>query len=509
MVLGSFFRLASRDDSGSKHFSQPRPLARFAAQLVAQFVTQFVTMTAAVAWMALAIHGQAPANAAAPVIAAAPAATAAPPQTPASQTAPPQAMPAQAPPTQTSTAQAASDRATVPAGDILRVELAKPLRESSIKPGMALDGSLFRPIYVVDRQVIPPGSHIHVVVDKIVRAPVKKGFIQDLTNLQSLGLSRKFTYAVTFRSAELTLPDGGKVPLNVGLIQTGEVVRLKAHGNEMQAGSSTKSALAKSAPGVGQIENARKNKRDALKTLHPEMTLKLNEPAEVPVSVATQPAATPLLPGQLATIPAGTHVRLLLLTGLDAALNKPGDAFETRVTEPVMQNTQVLIPEGTMLIGHVRRVVRPRVASRPASIFLSLDEIVPAQGHAATISASLDGAAMDKKDGARMDPEGGLHAGHGGVKHDMKILLIAAGTDDLADEVVEAAVHVVAPYAGLGLGLATLLLRHGEDVTLTPYSELEVVFNRPIEIPASHAPLAQQPSLPTKPPTPANPPIKN
>jgi hypothetical protein len=388
----------------------------------------------------------------------------------------------------TNAAQRAGDVVTVPAGDILRVELAKPLRESSLKPGIGLDGTLFRPIYVVDRQVIPQGSRIHVVVDNIDRAPVKKGFVQELTSLQSLGLGRKFNYDVTFRAVDLTLPDGTKIPLNVGLIQAGEVVRLKSHGNEMEAGESTKSALAKSAPGVGKIENAKKNKQEALQMLHPEMTLKLNDSAQVPVPAVTQPLASPLLPGQLATVPAGTRVRLLLLTGLDAATNNPGDPFEARVTEPVVQNTQVLIPEGTMLIGHVRRVVRPRVASRPASIFLGLDEILPARGHAASISASLDGAAMDKKDGAKMDQEGGVHAGHGGVKHDIKVLLIAAGTDDLADEIVEAAAHAVAPYAGFGLGLATLLLRHGEDVTLKPYSELEVVFNRPIEIPASHTP---------------------
>ena len=61
---------------------------------------------------------------------------------------------------------------SVPRETILRMTLAGPLHMSHLQPGSELDGDLARPLYVVDREVLPAGSHIHLVVETVQKERV-------------------------------------------------------------------------------------------------------------------------------------------------------------------------------------------------------------------------------------------------------------------------------------------------------------------------------------------------
>jgi hypothetical protein len=381
---------------------------------------------------------------------------------------------------------------SVPKETILRMTLGGPLHMSHLQSGSELDGDLARPLYVVDREVLPAGSHIHLVVETVQKERVqeKRGMAERLDSIRKLGLDRKYDYNVTFRSASLTLPTGATVPMHVSFIQGGKLVRVEAKGQEAKVGESTRTALAKMAPGVGRVEGVKKEKEELEQYRHPMVSVQLQEPLSFLLTAQT---AAPLPPeDQPVTLPAGTQARLLLLTRLSASENHPGDAFQARLLEPITSEGHLVLPEGALFGGHVGKVVPARRLSRPASLNLSFDQVTLPDGSAEKLSGSLASVDLDKKVPLSVDSEGGMHGRGRGVKKRLGDLGIGLATDQVVDEAVELAMHAAGPYVGLGTGLFLFLGKHGNDVTLPQYTEMQVVFDRPLTVPVGKQQPAQQ-----------------
>jgi hypothetical protein len=124
--------------------------------------------------------------------------------------------------------------------------------------------------------------------------------------------------------------------------------------------------------------------------------------------------------------------------------------------------------------------------SRAASMYLVFDRLTEPEGESQKVAASLAGADVGKKAPVNMDPEGGLH-GKSGSRNLAKRMAVGVASQQVADEAVEVATHAVAPYASVGIGLFVLLGGHGNDVELPRYSDLEVVFGRPLTVPGQAA----------------------
>jgi len=384
----------------------------------------------------------------------------------------------------------------VPPGTILRLELSGPVNVSHLKPGSELTGQLARPVYVYDRVVIPPGSQVHAVVEKVEKqkAPEKKGFIERVDTLSSLGLNHHNFYEVSLRAATVKLPSGAEVPMELRFIRGGQEVHLRANeAGQMKVGGTTGKGLAQHAPGVSQVTKIERGKQQAQEYRHPMATLEVASGVrlELPVQPEVPRAAT-----QPVKIPEGTRAEFLLLTELRASENKQGDSFHARLVEPIFQpDGQLLMPEGSLLDGHIAKLVQPRRMSRAASMYLVFDRLTEPGGQGQKIAASLASADVGKKEPVTMDPEGGLH-GKGGAKSLAKRAVVGVVSQQIADEAVEMATHAVAPYASVGLGLVILFGGHGNDVDLPQYSDLQVVFGRPITIPEPAA--TSSPNVPAE-----------
>ena len=113
------------------------------------------------------------------------------------------------------------------------------------------------------------------------------------------------------------------------------------------------------------------------------------------------------------------------------------------------------------------------------------------------IDASLAGLEATKKSNIHVDPEGAMHGNRRGAKGVAVNLAEAMIVQQATDEAVEMAARAVAPYASVGIGLVTFLGRHGNDVTVPKYSELDVDFGRPVTLPQA---------VPTATPSPPSPP---
>ena len=363
------------------------------------------------------------------------------------------------------------------------MELSGPVNVSHLKPGSELSGELMRPVYVYDRALIPAGSQVHAVVERVEKqkGAEKRGFMERVDTVRSLGLNHHNFYEVSLRTATVKLPSGAEVPMDLRFIRGGEEVRLQANPEgEMKVGGTTGKDLAQHAPGVSQVATVRHGKHQAQRYLHPVATLEVVRATQL--ELPAQPEI-PRAAVQPITIPGGTHAEFLLLTELRASENKQGDTFQARLVEPIFQpDGRLLVPEGSVLDGHIARLQHPRRLSRAGSMYLVFDRLTEPGGETQKVAASLAGADVGRKEPVNMDPEGGLH-GKSGAKSLAKRAVVGVVSQQVADEAVEIATHAVAPYASTAVGLAILFGGHGNDVDLPQYSDLEVVFGRPLTMP--------------------------
>jgi hypothetical protein len=228
------------------------------------------------------------------------------------------------------------------------------------------------------------------------------------------------------------------------------------------------------------VTKIRHGKHQVQEYRHPVATLEMARATKL--ELPAQPDA-PRVANQPLTIPEGTHADFLLLTELRASDSKQGDTFQARLLEPILQpDGQLLVPEGSLLDGHIAKLQHPRRMSRAGSMYLVFDRLTEPGREGEKVAASLAGADVGKKEPINMDPEGGLH-GKSGTKTLAKRAVVGLASQQVADEAVELATHAVAPYASGAVGLFVLLGGHGNDVDLPKYSDLQVVFGRPVSVP--------------------------
>lgn len=87
----------------------------------------------------------------------------------------------------------------------------------------------------------------------------------------------------------------------------------------------------------------------------------------------------------LIVVPPGTLVDLALTSPIWAKTAKPGDPVYAQTIFPVAVDSQMAIPPGTYVAGRIDSLTRPGVFSPHASIQISFDKIVFANGYAITL----------------------------------------------------------------------------------------------------------------------------
>lgn len=110
-----------------------------------------------------------------------------------------------------------------------------------------------------------------------------------------------------------------------------------------------------------------------------------------------------------ATVPAGTKIRLILMTPLNAETNHPGDLFEARVDEGVMAGAVLAIPKGSQVQGNVGTVTPGRRAGGGAAAKLNL--LFKVVNTATGSGAALDARLIDLAGESPVGPVASLREG--------------------------------------------------------------------------------------------------
>jgi hypothetical protein len=140
----------------------------------------------------------------------------------------------------------------------------------------------------------------------------------------------------------------------------------------------------------------------------------------------TQASPNPKPDEALTTIPAGTHVALVLTHPVDSHSTHRGDEIFAQTTSPVIVSNQVVIPAGTFVQGKVDQMTRR--GNRGEFLMQSISVVFP-HGYVATIQGPIN---MESDEGtAWNNPSSAAKAG-----------------------------IIVAPLAGLGIGAAIGAAQH-------------------------------------------------
>lgn len=181
-------------------------------------------------------------------------------------------------------------------------------------------------------------------------------------------------------------------------------------------------------------------------------------------------------------LPAGTAVKVKLETTLATFMDKNGDPFSGRVTEPVVVEGRTVIPLGATVSGRVTKISEPhRIAGKP-TIGISPQTVVFPNGQKYVLNATLVDTSL--RNGTDVNEEGQFK----GAGHDRGDLMeVGAGT---------AAGMAVGGLAGGGKGVliggmigATATVTHWlskhRSATLPAGTELTLELNRPMTMSAA------------------------
>ena len=368
----------------------------------------------------------------------------------------------------------ATDSAT-DAGLYLKVQIDQSLKTSALKPGDVVKGTLSQPVYSADREVFPSGSQVQMTVDKLERRRKEPNDHWPWAIKVFLPRHENFP---TFRFGNILGSNGAQTPLEVSLVAINQERKVQA-----QAKSGTKPATTNTvATATSPPASSKKTSTDRIATL-------LAAPPENEV-----PAAPLALSGP-ATLDSGSHAKIILLGNVSAGKSRPGDTFQARIVEPVRSGSTVVLPEGTLLEGEVVKSTPPRMLSRGGSLYLKFNKLTVPGGTTTPVMASLTGIEINERSHTKIDPEGGLRADRPGKAWLLANIGVTAGlakvSDDTTQLIIEAIVSTATDASTAGSAKIAaacvsgifILTRHGRDVVIPKFTEMDIMFDRPVTLP--------------------------
>ena len=313
----------------------------------------------------------------------------------------------------------------VPAGTPLPVVLDQEVRIK--KAGQPIHGKIAEPLYAFDKLVVPAGSEVTGSVTRIGGVSAAKRTLAAL----DANFSPSRDVAITFD--QLVLPDGRRIPLRTqvspasqGVLQFATATDLKNQSAGKKENAAKKLAAAKASETKKEISRewdsakeqvAAPGKMHRLERLaiaqmpfHPQYFdagTRFNAELVEPLNFGME-ELTPDKVHMVGTAPvAGSIIHALLRTPLSSASAQKGAEVEAVMTEPLITDNQLILPEGTLLKGSVLQVQRARRLHRNGQLRIVFHEIVPPQSAEQHVEASLEGVEVKGDQHLSLDSEGG------------------------------------------------------------------------------------------------------
>ncbi len=188
----------------------------------------------------------------------------------------------------------------------------------------------------------------------------------------------------------------------------------------------------------------------------------------------------PLACAEKFSIPSGTTLHSRLTQTISTRLNFQGDAFTTRVSEPLVINGVEVVPAGSTLEGRISWMQRPGRVKGAGAMQLTVEKISLPDGRSFPLAATLISAYG--AEGVKMMEEGAVSGPTSRLK-DLQEVGLGMGAGGFLGTLF-GGFHgaVVGGAIGGAAGLADTLRRRGPDLTLPSGTELNYQLTRELVI---------------------------
>jgi len=384
---------------------------------------------------------------------------------------------------------AAQSAVSATASLYVKVQLNGPLKLSKLKPGDVVEGSLARDVYSSDRELFPAGSRVRLAVDHLEK---RRRTPDDHWPWVVKAFTPRHEKYPVFKTA-IFFAASGETALQVSLISISRKREIHAQTKKKKSGQP--------ADETGTVEVSKSGGLyGPARLTTPMMVLEAVglEDVKSPSTSAEGASSAPDL-SSLETLPAGTACKILLLGDVSASKSKPGDLVQARLLEPVFLNSRLVLPAGTLFEGKVVKKTPPRWGSRAGSLALTFTGLTLPGGNVIPIAASLAGAELDRRSHTKIDAEGQLRGERPGKAWMAINLGVTAGlakeVDDTTQLIIEAIVSSATDASTAGTARIVsscisgifMVSRHGRDVVLPRFTEMDIALDRPLSVTRSVA----------------------
>ena len=368
----------------------------------------------------------------------------------------------------------------------VKVQLDNSVKFSSLKAGESVEGRLTRDVYSPENKVFASGSEIRLTVSRVERKRTRPS--EKWPWVAKLFMPHHQNFPI-FNDAAIFMPDGSKSAIQTSLLSFNRMKDVRVPSSRHSGKNSDNAASIEANP----TENGQEKNTSSR---GPILYLEAYRASAHPVESSNEFRSS--LSGSR-TLPAGTVCRILLLEDISASKNHIGDTIHARLLEPLLSDSHVVIPAGSIFEGRVTKATPPRIPSRAGALTIAFDSIQMPEGHRIPVSASLASVGVSAGSPVKMDREGGLHGSRPGA---MWMLInggvaggIAKEVDDGTQLIAEAIISTAtdastagtARIAGSIVSGVFMLTRKGRDVVLPNHTEMAITLNRPLTFSAQMA----------------------
>ena len=310
---------------------------------------------------------------------------------------------------------------TVPAGTPLKVVLDRELRVRAV--GQLIHGKTIEPIYSFDQLLIPEGSE---VTGKVA---VIEGISKKNRTLSALNANFSPWRQVEVELDEVHLTSGRILAIHTTVVPGTNGVLQFVSANQPKQGkiaegeSAAQSKLAQAEANAkrqlaalkAQIASPHKMHRLARYAMaqspyrpqYLDPGTSFNASVPQPLSFGTE-QLKPAMVEHMGELPnSGGVVHAWLTTPLNSATAKRGDSVEAHISQPLIVDNTLYLPEGSVLKGTVSQVRAARRFGRNGQLRISFHEVAPPNGLERQIQSTLEGMDVAKGENLALDSEGG------------------------------------------------------------------------------------------------------
>jgi hypothetical protein len=308
---------------------------------------------------------------------------------------------------------------TVPKGIALQVVLDREIRVQRV--GQLIHGYLIEPVYTFDRLVLPVGTEVTGQISEIESV---SGGRRTLAALDAnLTPSRQITVEFT----ELALADGRHILIQTSVLPgSGQVIRFvtaaesqKKKGvkdavteKERQAKQEARRQFDSAMQQVKQPGKLHRAQRYAVAQLpvHPQYidagTVYFAELGK-PLEFGSEPFTPEIAASMNSEIPEGTMVHAQLMTLLNSATTQKGAEVEAVLSRPLVSDSKLILPQGSVLKGSVVQVRPARHWKHNGELRFVFRDLVLPDGVESKVEAMVQGVQSGTADNLQLDAEGG------------------------------------------------------------------------------------------------------